>query len=186
VTGSQAIKLTYHVPMNVQAASTTSHSPAATTTDWAIRSASWRDMRAVATIQRLSFRPGLAYGMAALIALWLAPGVTFQVASAPNGTITGVVIGDVNRGNARIMNIAVHPDWRRKGIATSLLAALEQAIPTGNVVLMAESWNSGAQALYEREGFVRDGVARDYYGRGKHGVWMCKIRTALPDSTLRV
>jgi len=140
----------------------------------------------VAQIQRQSFRPGLAYGFVALAILWLAPNVSFLVATKPGNETVGAVIGDMHRGDARIMNIAVHPDWRRRGIATALLAAIERALPNGNVVLMAEAWNTGAQTLYLREGFVRDGLARDYYGRGRHGVWMRKRRTIRPVTTIRI
>jgi RimJ/RimL family protein N-acetyltransferase len=51
---------------------------------------------------------------------------------------------------------------------------------------MAEDWNTGAQALYEREGYVRDGLARDYYGTHRDGIWMKKVRTGASDPTVRV
>lgn len=141
-----------------------------------------RDLRAIARIQSHAFRPGLAYGMSALVFLWAAPRSTFLVArDGADGEIIGCVIADRHQGNARIMNIATHREHRRRGVARCLLRAVEGANPKGDVVLIAEEWNTGAHLLYRSEGFEQTGFARDYYGRGRHGIWMKKRRQ--PDST---
>ncbi|CAN5771713.1 hypothetical protein BH20CHL3_BH20CHL3_08840 [soil metagenome] len=140
--------------------------------------ARWRDLRGVAAIQKASFRPRLAYGLSALGVLRVFPGVVFLVARTDATTVAGCIIGDRHRGAFRIMNLAVAPSARRQGVATALLHGIEMVVPTGDIVLMVEEWNTGAQTLYEREGYARDGVARDYYGRGRHGIRMEKQRTA--------
>ena len=149
----------------------TGHTP-----DVRIEPVRWRDLSAVARVQRASFRPGLAYGLGALMMLRLTPGVAFLVAHTPDHGVAGCVIADIHRGNARVMNIAVSPDARRQGIGTALLREVDRVLPGGDLVLMAEEWNTHAQALYSREGFVPDGRAQNYYGRGRHGIWMRKIR----------
>lgn len=146
----------------------------------------WRDLAAVAEVQRLSFRAGLAYGRVALVALKLTPGVRFLVARTGELDVAGCIIGDTHRGDARVMNIAVHPSARRQGVGAQLLEAIATEMPNGDVVLMAEEPNVGAQALYEREGFERRGRAANYYGRGRHGVWMRKRRTSGPDEHIGV
>jgi ribosomal-protein-alanine N-acetyltransferase len=146
----------------------------------------WSDISELVTIQRESFRPTLAYGRFALSMLKVLPNTSFLVARTNDRNVAGCVIGDIHRGNARVMNIAVHPQARRQGIGAALLRHIEQEIPTGNVVLVAEEHNTGAQALYEREGYVRDGRATNYYGRNRHGIWMKKLRTQSPDSNIRV
>lgn len=143
-----------------------------------IEPAHWADISAVMEIQRASFRPGLAYGRFALITLKLTPGVRFLVARTTDLPVAGCIIGDQHRGDTRVMNIAVHPEARRRGIGSRLLRALETALPKGDVVLMAEEPNRGAQALYEREGYERTGRVRDYYGRGRNGIAMRKRRTS--------
>lgn len=145
-----------------------------------IEPARWSDIGAVVEIQQASFRPGLAYGRFALATLKLTPGVQFLVARTPDRPVAGCIIGDIHRGDARVMNIAVHPAARRQGIGTRLLLALENTFPIGDVVLMAEEPNRGAQALYERAGFERTGRAANYYGRGHHGIWMRKRRGSAP------
>jgi ribosomal-protein-alanine N-acetyltransferase len=118
--------------------------------------------------------------------LKILPGARFFVARTSELNVAGCVIGDVHRGNARVMNIAVHPRARRQGVGAALLRHIEQEIPTGNVVLVAEEHNTAAQALYKREGYIREGIANNYYGRNRHGVWMKKVRTQSPDTTVRV
>lgn len=150
----------------------------------AVEPARWRDLRAVARLQRASFRPGLAYGMGALVFLRALPGVRFLVARQAGGSIAGCLIADRHLGDLRVVNIAVEPNLRRQGIATMLLRAIDQENPGGDIVLMAEAHNAGAQALYEREGYVRSGTAKDYYGRGRHGIRMRKVRPGSPRRTI--
>jgi ribosomal-protein-alanine N-acetyltransferase len=64
-----------------------------------------------------------------------------------------------------VMNVAVDPDRRRRGIATALLAALLRAIADreAQVTLEVRRSNTGALALYERFGFRQAGIRRRYY-----------------------
>jgi ribosomal-protein-alanine N-acetyltransferase len=146
---------------------------------------SFRDLRRVAAIQRRAFRPPLAYGLTTLIVLWALPHVTFLVARR-DGRIVGCAIGDKQGEQSRVINICVDPDARRQGVGGRLLRALEADLPVGDVVLMVEDGNGGAQALYRQEGYVSVGVSRDYYGRGRNGIWMQKHRTSNPAPKIRV
>ena len=143
----------------------------------AIEPARFRDLSAVAGIQRDAFRPGLAYGRFALGVLWLLPAATFLVArDATTGAIVGNLIADRYRNNTRIVNIAVAKDARRQGIGRQLLRALDTWCPEGDVVLSVEADNTTAQRLYEQEGYVRTAMTRDYYGPGRHGYTMKRHR----------
>lgn len=143
----------------------------------------FRDLSAVARIQRDAFRPGLAYGRLALIVLWMVPGATFLVARDPaSGAVVGNLIADRFRSNTRIVNIAVARDARRQGIGRQMLRALDTWCPEGDVVLSVEADNTTAQRLYEQEGYIRTAVTRDYYGPGRHGYTMKRHRRTQPVS----
>lgn len=149
------------------------------TTAVVIQPAGFRDLSAVINIQRESFRPGLAYGRFALIALWMLPMATFLVLKDPsNDEVLGNVIADRQGGNTRIINVAVGSRFRRQGLGRQLLRAIDQRCPHGDLVLAVEQANKAAQRLYEDEGFVRTASMRDYYGRGQHGYTMKKVRGA--------
>jgi len=65
-----------------------------------------------------------------------------------------------------LMNIAVEPDYRRRGIATILLErAFELTAAEGRrgYTLEVRVSNAGAIRLYERLGFESRGVRRGYY-----------------------
>jgi [ribosomal protein S18]-alanine N-acetyltransferase len=137
------------------------------------------DISAVARIQRESFRPGLAYSRFALAFLWLLPMTSFLVArDASTGDVLGNLITDRLHGNTRIINIAVAQQARRQGVGRQMLRELDRWCPEGDVMLSVEAENTGAQRLYEQEGYVRTTVSRDYYGAGRHGYVMKRPRRA--------
>ena len=84
--------------------------------------------------------------------------------------VDGAVVGYAGLFRAvdesHITTIVVAPEWHRQGIATRLLLVLARAaIERGSTSLTLEVRvsNSGAQALYQRFGFVPAGVRRNYY-----------------------
>lgn len=63
---------------------------------------------------------------------------------------------------AEILNIAVHPAARRRGIARALLVGLLQRL-TGEVFLEVRASNLAAIQLYESLQFARVGIRPAYY-----------------------
>ncbi len=66
----------------------------------------------------------------------------------------------------QIMNVATHPDFRRRGIAEKLLGELlEYAKDNGieEMTLEVRSENAGALSLYGKLGFEKVGIRRNYY-----------------------
>jgi ribosomal-protein-alanine N-acetyltransferase len=65
-----------------------------------------------------------------------------------------------------VMNVAVDPDYRRRGIARALLGelfGLTQDDGRRGYTLEVRVSNAGAIALYERLGFRSSGIRRGYY-----------------------
>jgi len=63
-----------------------------------------------------------------------------------------------------LMNIAVDPSRRRRGVARGLLAAMiERTGPEAAITLEVRTSNAPAIALYERFGFQSAGVRPRYY-----------------------
>ncbi|MCX7624585.1 MAG: N-acetyltransferase [Thermomicrobium sp.] len=137
--------------------------------------ATFRDLTALARLQRCCFDPRQAYSLFTFLVLWFWPGVRLLVARVGD-ELVGSIVGDRRGRHARILNLCVRPAWRRRGIATVLLAALEQELDADLYTLMVEDKNAPAFALYRRFGYVPVAEVRHYYGRNRHGVLMQKRR----------
>lgn len=88
-----------------------------------------------------------------------------------------------------ITTLAVHPDYRRRGIGAWLLLNLvERARERGVVRLTLEVRvsNHGAQRLYEAFGFRVEGRRLRYYGDGEDAWIMWSERLDTPESRLRM
>lgn len=65
-----------------------------------------------------------------------------------------------------ITNVAVRPDCRRQGVASSLLQALEARGRARNLTFLTlevRQSNAPARALYEKLGYLQAGLRRNYY-----------------------
>ena len=65
-----------------------------------------------------------------------------------------------------MMNIAVHPDYRNRGVATELIMELTQQLKkhgSRGLMLEVRESNSAAISLYDKHGFLQVGCRRNYY-----------------------
>lgn len=88
------------------------------------------------------------------------------VAEEPAGEIAGLLAAALAAGEAEVQNLAVVPEKRRRGLASTLLAAaLERLSAAGaqSVWLEVRESNQEAIAFYERHGFRRAGRRPGYY-----------------------
>lgn len=81
--------------------------------------------------------------------------------------IIGYICADYLHHEARILNLAVHPDFRRRGVATMLLNDIKSSLKNKGCVflyLKVRESDTGAQQFYERLGFKIETVRKKYYG----------------------
>ena len=84
--------------------------------------------------------------------------------------VAGYVGSQSVMGWADMMNIAVHPDYRRRGIAWKLVENLVEALQKMDVTcltLEVRASNEPAKALYEKLGFIQVGRRPNYYRNPK-------------------
>ena len=67
---------------------------------------------------------------------------------------------------AELLNVAVDPDYRRRGIGSRLMETLLGAARGGIFLEVAES-NTRAIALYRKFGWMEAGIRVGYYNQGK-------------------
>lgn len=80
--------------------------------------------------------------------------------------VVGYIGSQSVMGESDMMNVAVDPDYRRRGIAEKLVTELSgqlKALGNGCLTLEVRASNVGAIALYEKMGFQQIGRRPNYY-----------------------
>ena len=94
-----------------------------------------------------------------------------------DATVAGYIGSQSVQGEADMMNVAVHPDYRRKGIARQLVTELVAALAKKGVhslALEVRASNAPAIALYEQLGFQQVGRRPNYYRNPKEDALILK------------
>ena len=112
------------------------------------------DVAAVEEIQRLNPMAAQWNGVDYL---------AFQTTVAELGgrVVAFQAIQSLTGGEAEILNLAVHPEFRRRGIGTRLLEQLDFPV----LFLDVRASNQTALRFYHKHGFVKTGHRRKYYQR---------------------
>lgn len=120
-------------------------------------------IEAIAVIERLCFSsPWSQNALREELNNPLAAFFTAELDGRPVGYAGMIAVVD----EGYIANIAVHPDYRRRGIATALLGRLSSfALEKGLAMLTLEvrQSNKAAIKIYENFGFAQMGVRRGFY-----------------------
>ena len=142
-----------------------------------IRRLTYADLPQVIAIERRAFTSPWSLAM---FVLELSKPSGICLAAEVDHELAGYMICSRYDTVWHVMNVAVDPDRRRRGIATALLGALlERVGPDAQVTLEVRRSNLGAIALYERFGFRSAGLRPRYYAdNGEDAVIMW--RTAPP------
>ena len=142
-----------------------------------IRRLTYADLPQVVAIERRAFTTPWSLAM---FVLELSKPSGICLAAAVENELVGYIVCSRYDTVWHVMNVAIDPDRRRRGIATALITALlERVGEDAQVTLEVRKSNHGALALYERFGFRAAGVRRRYYAdNGEDAVIMW--RTAAP------
>jgi [ribosomal protein S18]-alanine N-acetyltransferase len=104
------------------------------------------------------------------------------VARHPRGRIAGYVCRWLVAGEMHVLNVAVDPKWRGRGLGGALMRAMLQEARTRQVsavTLEVRRSNRTGRRLYEAFGFEEVGARPNYYGRGEDALI---LRLAVADA----
>lgn len=93
-------------------------------------------------------------------------GWQFVAESKISGMVCGFICGRSCAGEAELLKIAVSREWQRQGVATQLVAYAMRCLAERKITrcfLELRAANVPALTLYERFGFRRVGLRKDYY-----------------------
>ncbi|HWD69296.1 MAG TPA: ribosomal protein S18-alanine N-acetyltransferase [Solirubrobacteraceae bacterium] len=126
-----------------------------------IRAIGFSDLPQVISIERRSFTSPWSLAM---FVLELSKPSGICLGAIQEGRIVGYLICSRYDEAYHVMTVAVDPDHRRGGVASTLLdGMIERAGADANYTLEARVSNAGAIALYERYGFRGVGRRPRYY-----------------------
>jgi ribosomal-protein-alanine N-acetyltransferase len=153
----------------------------------AIRDALPGDVKAIVAIERASFSDPWTAGMFATH-LVSEGGNTFLVATDESGVV-GYAIARTVSEESELMNIAVHPRYRARGIGAVLLDATIRLCGAAGAVEMwleVRESNAGARTLYDSRGFSAVGVRKRYYHAPREDaiVLRADLRSGLRNDTV--
>ena len=92
--------------------------------------------------------------------------LAFWLVATEEDRVAGYIGSQTVMDETDMMNVAVHPDYRRKGIAEALVNALVenlQKMGSHCLTLEVRASNVPAIALYEKLGFSEIGRRKNYY-----------------------
>lgn len=133
----------------------------------------------IAEIEKLCFsdpwsEKSVAFELSNRLSLWLV--------ALDGDTVAGYVGSQSVLDEADMMNVAVHPDYRRQGIGRDLVLTLTEALQKKGIrglMLEVRQSNAPAIALYEKLGFQQVGLRPNYYRNPKENALILRKELSL-------
>lgn len=129
-----------------------------------IRRATLDDLDAIVTIESLSFSS--PWPRSAFVGEIKARSWSNVFVAESDGRIVGFMVYWSVVGELHLLNLAIHPSWRRRGIGARMVASLVESAQNDaqrEILLEARVSNHGARRLYESFGFKELTTRKGYY-----------------------
>jgi ribosomal-protein-alanine N-acetyltransferase len=141
-----------------------------------IRDATNRDLQRIFEIERLAFpHPWSLESFRRELALPFSRLITAEADPENDGPLAGFLCRWLIAEECHILNVAVHPAMRRRGIAAQLLVEAIDEAKAKNIELVTlevRRSNFAARDLYRKFNFEDRRLRRNYYGLGEDAIVM--------------
>jgi ribosomal-protein-alanine N-acetyltransferase len=141
-----------------------------------IRDATDRDLPAIMEIERLAFaQPWSLDSFERELSLPFSRLIVASPMARGAALLAGYLCRWLVADECHILNVAVHPEMRRAGIANQLMNDALAEARTRNakvVTLEVRRSNVAARSLYRKLGFEEQRLRRNYYGAGEDAIVM--------------
>ena len=150
----------------------------------AIRQYEPRDFTAIFKLDQSCFPPGIAYSKT-MLRYYLAQTGAECLIAADGAKIVGFLISEENPPLGHIVTLDVAESHRRKGVGSMLLGESEAHMAfrgVRTVLLETATTNEAGIAFWERHGYRREAVVKNYYPGRLDAFEMRKLLSAFPRS----
>ena len=137
-----------------------------------IRQATLSDLDEILAIEEVNFSSEEALSRQSLEESIRKTADTFLVARDENQLVGYILWAELSGTHTQtsacleIKHLAIHPDHRRQGLGTLLLASLKQVALEGGVKFLRLTCPDDLLSYFEMNGFVEEGVPENHYGSG--------------------
>ena len=103
--------------------------------------------------------------------------LAYWLVALDGNTVAGYIGSQTVMGETDMMNVAVHPDYRRKGVGETLvngLVAILKELGSRCLTLEVRASNVPAQKLYEKLGFSLVGKRPRYYRNPREDAYILR------------
>ncbi|MDY6867794.1 MAG: N-acetyltransferase [Chloroflexota bacterium] len=135
---------------------------------WSITDADWRDYTQLKALEKTCFESRDRWPFWDLLGILTLPGM-IHIKAVADGHLIGFIGGEreMPRKMGWVTTLAVLPSWRRRGIASALLAKGEEALAMPTIRLSVRASNHGAVSLYKERGYTQVDRWVQYYAGGE-------------------
>ena len=150
----------------------------------AIRQYEPRDFTAIFKLDQSCFPPGIAYSKT-MLRYYLAQTGAECLIAGDGAKIVGFLISEENPPLGHIVTLDVAASHRRKGVGSMLLGESEAHMAfrgVCTVLLETATTNEAGIAFWERHGYRREAVVKNYYPGRLDAFEMRKLLSAAPRS----
>lgn len=105
-----------------------------------------------------------------------------------NDSVVGYVIYELHKNRLHVLNLAVHPDHRKRGVGRAMVDNLKGKLShdrRNRILLEVRETNLDAQLFWKQMGFRAINVLRDHYVDTKEDAYLMQFRcksTVSPES----
>lgn len=148
---------------------------------WVLSEMRAQDLRQVIEIERRSFdNPWSSALFLQELRIPFSRMLVIRPIGGPDEPIVGYLCRWFVADEIHVLNVAVHPDYRGRGLGGILLGEALREAERGRadaVTLEVRRSNEAARRLYASFDFEEVGVRRNYYGRGEDALIMRRVLT---------
>lgn len=135
-----------------------------------LRAGGASDVDAMYQLDLLCFEPPFRFSLRTMRQL-VAQKNSYSIVAEVEQTLAGFIVVEIECADEAmkgyVLTLDVHPEYRRKGLAKTLMAVAEKDLANAGADLIwlhVDQENEAAVRFYERAGYRRSGVAVAYYG----------------------